>query len=98
MGPHRPLTSLNDYGWWNPILIDKLPQPFYRLNYNTYINRLQPDHLVEVSGGLNHTTKCATWKSHDQSHRDAPSCTHLRATWCIKDRQQDHNQAIKNPH
>src|ERR1041385_2616005 len=51
MGPHRPLTSLNDYGWRNPILIDKSPQPYYRLNYNTYINRLQPDHLVGVWAG-----------------------------------------------
>src|ERR1041385_2202886 len=58
MGPHRPLTSLNDYGWRNPILIDKSPQPYYRLNPNTYINRLQPDLLVGVSGGVNETTHC----------------------------------------
>ena len=75
----------------NPILIDKSPQPCYRLNHNPYIDLLQPDHLVGISGGLNHTTKCATWQSHGQSHRDAPSCAHLRATWCIKDRHPDHN-------
>ena len=36
--------------------------------------------------------------SHEQSHRDAPSCAHLRATWCIKDRQPDHNQGLENPY
>src|SRR3954467_5539647 len=30
-------------------------------------------------------------RSLEQSHRDALSCAHIRATWCIKDRQPDHN-------
>src|SRR3954466_6393229 len=36
----------------NPIIIDKSPQPCYRLNPNSYIDLLQPDHLVGVYGGL----------------------------------------------
>src|ERR1041384_6144279 len=50
MGPRRPLTSRC---LWvvNPILIDKSPQPCYRLNPNSYIDLLQPDHLVGILGG-----------------------------------------------
>src|SRR3954463_12833875 len=53
--PSRPDDQLR---WVQP---DHLvgAQPYYRLHSNTYINILQPDHLVGVSGGLDHTTKCA---------------------------------------
>src|SRR3954471_10652783 len=35
----------------NPILIDKSPQPCYRLNPNSYIDLLQPDQLVGYRAG-----------------------------------------------
>src|ERR1041384_860462 len=60
----------------NPILIDKSPQPCYRLNPNSYIDLLQPDHLVGVQGGLDHTTKCAE----TESRAIASRCPKLRTS------------------
>src|SRR3954470_19305690 len=45
--------------------------------------------LAYANPGSRH--KVCTKQSLGQSHRDAPSCAHLRATWCMKDRQPDHN-------
>src|SRR3954464_14291883 len=63
------------------------------------LHRLTP--ARSLSRGLERARsyiKVCTRRSLEQSHRDAPSCAHLRATWCIKDRQPDHNQALENPY
>ena len=66
----------NAYGWWSPILIDKSPQPYYRLYYNTNIDLLHPDHLVGVYARLDHTSKCAETESRSIASR----CPKLRTS------------------
>src|SRR3954469_4754564 len=74
-----------------------------RLNHTTHylklLHRLTP--ARSLSRGLGRAPsyhKVCTRRSLEQSHHDAPSCAHLRATWCMKDRQPEHNQVLKNPY
>src|ERR1043165_7985335 len=60
----------------NSHIHNKSPQPYYRLSHNTYIDLLQPDHLVGVQGGLDHTTKCAETESRTIASR----CPKLRTS------------------
>src|SRR3954465_6045066 len=67
----------------NPILIDKSPQPCYRLNPNSYIDLLQPDHLVGGKGGLDHTTNCA--RDRVSNYRIAmPQAAHIKGQLVYK--------------
>ena len=57
-GPHRSRTSLEAYGWWTPIHIDKSLHPILLwLNASNCTSNHRPDLQVVASSGLDHTTR-----------------------------------------
>src|SRR3954470_15429598 len=87
MGPHRPHTSLMI--WVVNSHIQRQVTSTILSTISKLLHRLTP--ARSLSWGLGRARsyhKVCTRQGLEQSHRDAPSCAHLRATWCMKDRHQ----------
>src|ERR1041385_6571870 len=87
MGPHRSHTSLMI--WVVNSHIQRQVASTILTTISELLHRLTP--ARSLSRGLGRAQsyhKVCTRRSLEQSHRDAPSCAHLRATWCMKNASQ----------